>query len=98
MVPKPPRSTLIPYTTLFGSLDLGHPLHPLTEVGELVPVEQDPRHGEIGADGLRRRGPAQRVGRRAHLAGGVFGRRQDRKSTRLNSSHATISYAGFCLR
>src|SRR3712207_8641560 len=87
MIRRPPRSTLFPYTTLFRSG--GHP-HP------------DRRR--------RRRGPARRGGaaaddppvRRLLLQGLHEGVSRlppgDRKSTRLNSSHANISYAVFCLK
>src|SRR3712207_7757782 len=87
MIRRPPRSTLFPYTTLFRSA---------------------PRPGAVrgrrsrcrAAPGSTRRALAQLV--LLHLAGG--GLRQvavdepDRKSTRLNSSHANISYAVFCLK
>src|SRR5205814_2757692 len=63
MLPRPPRSTLFPYTTLFRS--------PLRSGA--------PRHAEL-------RSPEGAV------------RHQDRKSTRLNSSHLGISYAVFCLK
>src|SRR3712207_8986751 len=86
MIRRPPRSTLFPYTTLFRSF------------------ERD------NLDGHASRG--RELGRAAHLAGILaavrqqyhaflrIGRqqRQDRKSTRLNSSHANISYAVFCLK
>src|SRR3712207_8873592 len=82
MIRRPPRSTLFPYTTLFRSNSL--------------------RHG-LGHDGRRRVG-----GVVDHLGAGVLvltvaGERHrqdltDRKSTRLNSSHANISYAVFCLK
>src|SRR3712207_7904032 len=77
MIRRPPRSTLIPYTTLFRSRE-----------GEL-------RHGEFGDVGGELAHGAWiesiRVGRRSISS-------PDRKSTRLNSSHANISYAVFCLK
>src|SRR3712207_7598981 len=94
MIRRPPRSTLFPYTTLFRS-------DQEEEVGEV-------RHGgaEIGAraarPGLGQRAPVASVDRGEagvleHLkARGKDDR--DRKSTRLNSSHANISYAVFCLK
>src|SRR3712207_7735210 len=90
MIRRPPRSTLFPYTTLFRSL-----LHPRAarpdqgrEAGLLAGAE--------GGELLRRRPP----GRGAELleAAHQVGALQDRKSTRLNSSHANISYAVFCLK
>src|SRR3712207_8122712 len=92
MIRRPPRSTLFPYTTLFRS-------------------GADPRGGVPdplpGSRVDTQLGPAER---RGHF--GVFAEREDflefevldaaartdRKSTRLNSSHANISYAVFCLK
>src|SRR3712207_7002973 len=85
MIRRPPRSTLFPYTTLFRSLCEAHRL---PEV--LVPVsgvELDPIELLHGYRGVERDG-----GRTRHDL------RADRKSTRLNSSHANISYAVFCLK
>src|SRR3712207_7548516 len=87
MIRRPPRSTLFPYTTLFRSCP------------RLISV-----HRAAGGSG---RGNAQRDLRRIqgtgrHLLGfrrGLTpGTGRDRKSTRLNSSHANISYAVFCLK
>src|SRR3712207_7279969 len=90
MIRRPPRSTLFPYTTLFRSLGgIGRDLpdartHLLSAGGHGLHV---PRHLLGGA------------GDHAGLGGGLLGRRrEDRKSTRLNSSHANISYAVFCLK
>src|SRR2546430_11788213 len=84
MIRRPPRSTLFPYTTLFRSV--------IAEVGGRPP--QDPREARqrrlVESDG-RAREP------RAKRRDGV-GVGQDRKSTRLNSSHSQISYAVFCLQ
>src|SRR3712207_7586113 len=87
MIRRPPRSTLFPYTTLFRSLDVvavGHVGEHVADGGELA--------GELpGACAL---GAGQQ-----HLAARQrLDRAQDRKSTRLNSSHANISYAVFCLK
>src|SRR3712207_8609086 len=82
MIRRPPRSTLFTYTTLFRS-----------EVGE-HDAGQAP---EPLADGLQvgeHLAGVEGVGERVdHRHGG-----RDRKSTRLNSSHANISYAVFCLK
>src|SRR2546426_7172519 len=89
MIRRPPRSTLFPYTTLFRSrlgddlYALGRPARP----GEPRPRGRAPHHERV------RHGP--RGG--DHEPGGE-GERQDRKSTRLNSSHLVISYAVFCLK
>src|SRR3712207_7674223 len=86
MIRRPPRSTLFPYTTLFRS------------------GRRDRRREGDSLEGGRRRAALLRRARvlrrprsgaegRAHVA-----LRGDRKSTRLNSSHANISYAVFCLK
>src|SRR3712207_8480695 len=101
MIRRPPRSTLFPYTTLFRSLvKRAEELREvLTEAG--VPW---PRVGTASGGFLRALGGAG-CRRPIHLKGGrpALGRRwrktrPDRKSTRLNSSHANISYAVFCLK
>src|SRR3712207_8176188 len=89
MIRRPPRSTLFPYTTLFRS------------VGDRARAVSDERR--------RHRWSVGRVPRRQRhgvgpATGGPLGPRRhernrlDRKSTRLNSSHANISYAVFCLK
>src|SRR5690606_41638253 len=82
----PPRSTLSPYTTLFRSVD--HPLTAGVQIRDAVAVE-------IHRDRLRVRGLPVLVG---HLRPVRCEPREDRKSTRLNSSHVKISYAVFCLK
>src|SRR2546430_13730311 len=101
MIRRPPRSTLFPYTTLFRSLDPGLLAHrvgrqrlaaPDREVRVLPRLERaDVR---VDLERLRRvqRHHLQRLLAR-HAA--VL---EDRKSTRLNSSHSQISYAVFCLK
>src|SRR3712207_7538858 len=90
MIRRPPRSTLFPYTTLFRSLGPGLLLH------RRAARQARPRVRSEPALWPRRRRLRQQLpaGRRA-LEGAVTG---DRKSTRLNSSHANISYAVFCLK
>src|SRR3712207_7020497 len=82
MIRRPPRSTLFPYTTLFRS-----PPHPLAGQVHKLPVDDAVRARKVNV--LERAGGA---GWRRHH------RQLDRKSTRLNSSHANISYAVFCLK
>src|SRR3712207_7983176 len=82
MIRRPPRSTLFPYTTLFRSRREGR-----LGGGCRRPV---PAVGARELWARRRRGLALRGSRRHE--------QQDRKSTRLNSSHANISYAVFCLK
>src|SRR3712207_7166216 len=94
MIRRPPRSTLFPYTTLFRS-------------------QQQSRERLDDGDGDRRvagaveqaEQPVEEVTLVAHLVDAVLpvgelrgDDRVDRKSTRLNSSHANISYAVFCLK
>src|SRR3712207_8548777 len=88
MIRRPPRSTLFPYTTLFRSLPLRKPLRQ-------EPVRLLARVG--GAQRNARQVAEQRGGKRALRVHGEDGGR-DRKSTRLNSSHANISYAVLCLK
>src|SRR3712207_9005708 len=88
MIRRPPRSTLFPYTTLFRS-----------RAGAPAPLGRDdaPRHTHARARLQQRPDGARLHG--AHLPRRIVGRmKADRKSTRLNSSHANISYAVFCLK
>src|SRR5688572_32553948 len=84
MIRRPPRSTLFPYTTLFRSL------------------RHDEAHEEPEARGVP--GPLDLVEARLELRRALVdddagcAPREDRKSTRLNSSHSQISYAVFCLK
>src|SRR3712207_7367761 len=82
MIRRPPRSTLFPYTTLFRSLRL-------LEAGAAQVFDV--------AVGLAKLARSSRYIFRRGL-GGSLGCTLDRKSTRLNSSHANISYAVFCLK
>src|SRR3712207_7417053 len=90
MIRRPPRSTLFPYTTLFRSLRR-----------ELEAVE-----AELGVAVRHAGAHAEHVGhrqarRQPRVGEGEVGQQlddRDRKSTRLNSSHANISYAVFCLK
>src|SRR3712207_8706179 len=92
MIRRPPRSTLFPYTTLFRSLDI-----PEKEAEKLADPE-----GRVPLETLRSRVGAASVtlelARAREEVGRLSGQLQDRKSTRLNSSHANISYAVFCLK
>src|SRR5947209_12648612 len=92
MIRRPPRSTLFPYTTLFRSPSRGQ----IEFKGrDITKLGVKPRH-ELGLSFLMQGGrvfPGLSVEENYALA-----TRQDRKSTRLNSSHANISYAVFCLK
>src|SRR5256885_12411137 len=100
MIRRPPRSTLFPYTTLFRSRSDGaggrgnRLLELLAQVEASIEHEEEagmaqpvPERGSIGDERLR----LGDEGRHDEEA-------QDRKSTRLNSSHLVISYAVFCLK
>src|SRR3712207_7366884 len=89
MIRRPPRSTLFPYTTLFRSVYAGD------AVAMQLPLlgGDDSMHDwnwmldELGL-----------LSRTREVAGAIRALGLDRKSTRLNSSHANISYAVFCLK
>src|SRR3712207_7788360 len=102
MIRRPPRSTLFPYTTLFRSVhepledpmvveqhDPGLVVHLVADDGRMAGVPS----GDLSDDAFR-----------VELEGGrgvvdlLPAAPRDRKSTRLNSSHANISYAVFCLK
>src|SRR3712207_6945157 len=89
MIRRPPRSTLFPYTTLFRSEHCGRRVADTPDRPHRCP--RSGRTGQSAAldplDWLDRRERALRRSKRG-----------DRKSTRLNSSHANISYAVFCLK
>src|SRR3712207_8739552 len=85
MIRRPPRSTLFPYTTLFRSVEVapGEERRPQQDLARLA-------HAAESVTIARHQGLALRQGASDRL--------KDRKSTRLNSSHANISYAVFCLK
>src|SRR3712207_7675534 len=95
MIRRPPRSTLFPYTTLFRS---GRGSQPAVEQPTDEPAsERSPDH--LSEKPL----PEPIIGSRPRLSGPerlvpLRLPQSDRKSTRLNSSHANISYAVFCLK
>src|SRR3712207_8534711 len=95
MIRRPPRSTLFPYTTLFRSI--AGPVEHIAPIGAgaAVPVASD-RAVDGTAKDSDSGGCAGNL--RGGKKGGFMKRRSDRKSTRLNSSHANISYAVFCLK
>src|SRR3712207_6867382 len=91
MIRRPPRSTLFPYTTLFRSLSAGRS----TTRRMVVEIPPNFQQGEffliVCAD-------VRNVVDETNDRANCFVSGQDRKSTRLNSSHANISYAVFCLK
>src|SRR5947209_12453037 len=97
---RPPSSTLFPYTTLFRSRSERAGTEVRSRRRRDVRVEKrTERHAplhQLFAVELELVGVVVRVGRKERRHGAC--RFQDRKSTRLNSSHANISYAVFCLK
>src|SRR3712207_7620978 len=92
MIRRPPRSTLFPYTTLFRSVLGELPSAALPEeilgghVRGLITIAGNPALSVADGDRMER------------ALAGLDLLIRDRKSTRLNSSHANISYAVFCLK
>src|SRR3712207_7446434 len=83
MIRRPPRSTLFPYTTLFRSQVVFHQLSPPFAPPLTLRAPRPASRALLTKEGWAPAHPSQRG---------------DRKSTRLNSSHANISYAVFCLK
>src|SRR3712207_8335464 len=101
MIRRPPRSTLFPYTTLFRSDEGGTVLDPFCGCGTAIAVAQKLHRHWVGIDITH-----LAITLIKHRLKDAFGDvpyevtgepKEDRKSTRLNSSHANISYAVFCL-
>src|SRR3712207_7107724 len=97
MIRRPPRSTLFPYTTLFRSVrHVGEPVvmvvatdrYVAEDAAERIVVTYEELPVVVGVDAARE----------AAVAVHPDIPDKDRKSTRLNSSHANISYAAFCLK
>src|SRR3712207_8550154 len=93
MIRRPPRSTLFPYTTLFRSEGQATAEDPYERqdhrVGQQGYVDEAPKKGRQHIYEAQQPEDPQ---------GLEDARQEDRKSTRLNSSHANISYAVFCLK
>src|SRR3712207_8607076 len=96
MIRLPPRSTLFPYTTLFRSRMQGgdRPGGPAALEEPAALLHQPERGAQQGARGGGAETDEHLGSQHVELG---FDPRADRKSTRLNSSHANISYAVFCL-
>src|SRR5688572_30913411 len=96
MIRRPPRSTLFPYTTLFRSqVDQAEVLHGVKVADPYRWLEDDVRKSDEVASWVASQnqvtfGYLKSIPQREAI--------QDRKSTRLNSSHSQISYAVFCLK
>src|SRR5258707_2715050 len=99
MIRRPPRSTLFPYTTLFRSLLA---IKPLQEFLDYHPHVYAIATCRRVANGGKFRGPIAGeldiLAKAAEVGCQLVEDVKDRKSTRLNSSHANISYAVFCLK
>src|SRR3712207_8798022 len=101
MIRRPPRSTLFPYTTLFRSLERHEVVRSLFDFRLIHLVQRG--YADKDNPGLRYNIFTLDYGTYVDLIGtkrapqGDFSE-EDRKSTRLNSSHANISYAVFCLK
>src|SRR2546430_9316943 len=93
MIRRPPRSTLFPYTTLFRS-ETGQHFH----LGGHPDHHHSRDHGHHHAphEHMHPHDPHEHHNHHAYAIPAVHS--QDRKSTRLNSSHSQISYAVFCLK
>src|SRR5256885_7233973 len=92
MIRRPPRSTLFPYTTLFRSK--------CHEVGRRQRIEQTKPSHAVEVCRRKRDRPRDHCRRQQHHGKccDAWDPGEDRKSTRLNSSHLVISYAVFCLK
>src|SRR5258705_9585830 len=90
MIRRPPRSTLFPYTTLFRSVILH--IHLVQADDHVALAVSDARH--LNREAIVSNAKLLASAKVVHN----FRRSQDRKSTRLNSSHLGISYAVFCLK
>src|SRR3712207_6862223 len=84
MIRRPPRSTLFPYTTLFRSA--------MRDLWKMSNVTHGAKHGLAKYPRKISSGAIKKIIKQAMIE------QKDRKSTRLNSSHANISYAVFCLK
>src|SRR3712207_7000687 len=90
MIRRPPRSTLFPYTTLFRSRNN---IFIKKMEGENDPITDYSRNDKYNKNSIKfnsENGLARQIKKNVYV--------EDRKSTRLNSSHANISYAVFCLK
>src|SRR3712207_8986864 len=97
MIRRPPRSTLFPYTTLFRSLPVqaqppGQDMHEALAEGKEEQAPEEADEHALRPSGVGDHQPHEQGRHPDHHAD------RDRKSTRLNSSHANISYAVFCLK
>src|SRR3712207_7805173 len=98
MIRRPPRSTLFPYTTLFRSADYPKEYFHLLRLAEACFMLNEHAECLDAAERALRINPNDPLCMFYHALALFDNQRyEDRKSTRLNSSHANISYAVFCL-
>src|SRR3712207_6871136 len=96
MIRRPPRSTLFPYTTLFRSrATIGNMSPEFGSTCAIFPIDRETlRYLEFTGRSNEQRDLVEAYAKEQ----GLWHDERDRKSTRLNSSHANISYAVFCLK
>src|SRR3712207_7129257 len=96
MIRRPPRSTLFPYTTLFRSLGFTRNLTAGEMVDQVLTARENAPDGRLTHVVVM--GMGEPLLNYENLVRAFRLLHEDRKSTRLNSSHANISYAVFCLK
>src|SRR2546430_5113298 len=96
MIRRPPRSTLFPYTTLFRSIE-GRvtAVYPSFVMVERAGMRLRVAHAPVAPGPIAVALRPEKIRISHSVPDGAF---EDRKSTRLNSSHSQISYAVFCLK
>src|SRR3712207_7613318 len=97
MIRRPPRSTLFPYTTLFRSEEDSHLGDFIEDKNAILPIDAAIQSNLRETTTRVLASLTPREERVLRMRFGI-GMNTDRKSTRLNSSHANISYAVFCLK
>src|SRR3712207_8025206 len=103
MIRRPPRSTLFPYTTLFRSVGVVPTRSTVQGLAAIAVADPTRRFGDdviamAEAAAATRWAEVTVAEQQALTSAGRCQRGEDRKSTRLNASHANISYAVFCLK
>src|SRR5258707_6908670 len=98
MIRRPPRSTLFPYTTLFrsGAKDLNYTQQDAKQIIDRNTADDNAATMRLAEKLIQQQDAA--VTTAAAIRANIPEQGRDRKSTRLNSSHANISYAVFCLK
>src|SRR3712207_7086092 len=96
MIRRPPRSTLFPYTTLFRSAP--QPARNGTRGDQRLDERLPPARSRRTTSSPTSTRDSAHPSKKVRSAGGLPQDQGDRKSTRLNSSHAHLSYAVFCLQ